>query len=316
MDSLVTVDNVNVEVLGIAEERALAKHQRVLDLQHRVEKTYFELAEELYDISSERLFKAIGPGYNSFEEYVTKELGLGYRKAKYLASIWWWFGEEQKAHPALTSLATEIGWTKARELVEVVDVKNVEKWRELATTSSKKELTLLARAALKEAAKRKSPDAGERPKSTVELSARGQGGSTQEPGTPSPDPEAVDDPIVGTVTVLGVEPPAPETVAEIKEADKEAGWHNVTFAVTREHRETIEMALEVAGVTAESAHRGHLLSLIALHFCSSVGAGGKIDLGEWFGQVERATGLKLVAIDPKERAIVYGDGTLRDFGIE
>jgi hypothetical protein len=128
-----------VEVLTADETYANAVHLRIMELLRQYEETYFELADT----------------YPSFERYVEDAVGIDFRKAKYLVSIWWWFGVEQRADPKLLMGAQEIGWSKAKELVGVVDPKNADEWFEIAKTKKRDYLVKAAKAALKKAGRKR-----------------------------------------------------------------------------------------------------------------------------------------------------------------
>jgi hypothetical protein len=315
--NLVPLDGTGAkaEVLTVDEQRALDIHHEILDLKKQYQQTYFKLAERLYAVSTEALYKKIGPGYSTFESYVETELDFSFRKAKYLAQIWWWYGVENAAHPKLMSIAHEIGWTKARELVQVIDLKNADEWHDLAKSLPKNDLARAARAAMKAAGRNRRsrnviPDPEpEPPKSSFE---KDRGGSQDAMGD-VPEDGATDDtskdPYADLVrpTAKGVAPPTPKQLDDIRQDDKEAGWTRIHLDVTEGHLEVIEAALDMAKEQADSEHKGHLMHLICLHFASFYAKEKTVVLGEWLAQIERLTGKTLVAIDRKEGRIVYGE---------
>lgn len=316
--NLVPLDGTGsrAEVLTVDEQRALDIHYEILELKKQYQQTYFKLAERLYAVSTEALYKKIGPGYSTFEEYVETELDFSFRKAKYLAQIWWWYGVENAAHPKLMHIAHEIGWTKARELVQVIDLKNADEWHQLAKELPKNDLARAARAAMKAAGRaRRSRNTIPEPEDPPPKSSfdKGDRGGSQDVMGDVPEDAAVDDvnkdPYADYVrpSAKGVAPPTQKQIDDLRQDDKEAGWTRITFDVTQEHVEVIETALDIAQEQAESEHKGHLLQLICLHFNSFYAKEKTVVLGEWLAQIERLTGKSIIAVDRKEGSIVYGE---------
>lgn len=99
-----------VEVLTTSETYANSVHLQIMGLLKQYQETYFELAKSLFDVSAKRLYRQMDDKYPSFQLYVEEAVGIDFRKAKYLVSIWWWYGVEQGADPKLLQGAHEIGW--------------------------------------------------------------------------------------------------------------------------------------------------------------------------------------------------------------
>ena len=306
---------VEVEVLTVDEQVAIDVHHEILELKKTYERTYFRMAELLYRVSTEKLYRRIGPGYKSFEDYSEQELEFSFRKAKYLASIWWWFGIEMAGHPKLLSEAHSIGWSKAKELVRVVDLKNADQWFGLAREKNTGDLGKLARAALAAKGKKRSrtmPD--DAPPTPSRPPKVPQGGDAMGDVPMEGGQVVAPDPYAEHIKAAGVEPPTLDQVKDMVSNDKETGWAKLIFDTTAEHRGTIEDAIKAAGELGESSHRGHLLSLICLHFVSFNTSSKSVNTGEWMAQIERLTGLKLVAVDEKLGRIVYGEETVNALG--
>jgi hypothetical protein len=160
---------IPVQVLSADETYANTVHLRIMDLMKKYEETYFELARYLYEVKFRRLYRVIGDGYETYQDYVELAIGIDLRKAKYLARLWWWFGIEQKGNPKLLQGAQEIGWSKSKELIEVVDGRNASKWFRLARELNTVDLGRAARVAKKNMeAKPRQPN----PKHTTEEEAR------------------------------------------------------------------------------------------------------------------------------------------------
>ena len=104
---------------------------------------YMKLAKLLYQVYTtpvdndpERNPVWMEWGYESFGEYAEKELGISSRKAYYLNKIWYTVEVELDLDNALKSRFAKIGWSKAREIVRVMNTANAEHWIRLAETHS------------------------------------------------------------------------------------------------------------------------------------------------------------------------------------
>ena len=109
--------------------------EEALEARNMVEIGYMKLARCLYDIYYRDAFRTWD--YSTFEDYVDSELQINYRKAMYLIEIY------NKATMLNMDLARleNIGWTKARELVRIVDQSNTDEWLSIAEESTAKELS-------------------------------------------------------------------------------------------------------------------------------------------------------------------------------
>ena len=106
-----------------------------------VETGYSKLARCLFDIYNQNLYTKWE--YVSFENYVDTELQINYRKAMYLVEI---YNTAKMLNMDMARLE-RIGWTKARELIKIVDEENAEEWMGLAENSTAKELNVLIKQA-------------------------------------------------------------------------------------------------------------------------------------------------------------------------
>lgn len=122
-----SVASINTADITLREE---AKQARDM-----VELGYMKLARCLYDIYYQGAFRTWE--YNSFEDYVDSEIQINYRKAMYLVEI---YNKAVMLNMDMQRLEN-IGWTKARELIKVVDLDTVDDWLEIAEDSTYKELT-------------------------------------------------------------------------------------------------------------------------------------------------------------------------------
>lgn len=314
-----------VEVLGADETYANSVHIEIQGLLRRYEETYFALAQKLYEVKEKKLYRVLDQKYETFKDYV-EALGIEYRKSKYLTRMWWWYGIEQNANPKLLEGAQEIGWTKAKELVEVIDGRNASRWFRLAKEMNAMDLARAARVAKKAAEEKQKEKA--KAKSKEEERQRREGERSTEEDDPDEhpegmktldqkppkvaqpvEPETIDSPETTDETeeaTDGIDPPA-NIEAEV-EASRKASeeWTRFRFDIHNDSYKTVKEAIRLAGELAESENKGHILSLICLHYVSFYDGQKSVVIGEWLAQLERLTGLSMVAIDRRTDEIVFG----------
>lgn len=131
----------------------------VIEAKNNVEGAYWRLATALFNVWNENAYEDWG--YTSFPDYVDNELSMQRRKAQYLVAIAGWFGDQSESVQAWVK---ELGWTKARELVGVVDESNAEEWRDVAESSSLRELTTAVKEAKSESVETDAPSILDKPK--------------------------------------------------------------------------------------------------------------------------------------------------------
>lgn len=109
------------EVENMTEKAA---RDTVKQLSNETEMTCFKMGGVLSVIQAHNWFEP----YASFREYVEKELGLHYRKATYWVSIYNSLSESGVPWAKVK----HIGWTKLKEIAEVLTVENVDEWVKIA----------------------------------------------------------------------------------------------------------------------------------------------------------------------------------------
>jgi len=119
--------------------------QRIQDCIQRIDAAYMELCQLLHKVYSEKLWQVWG--YNSFDQYVEKELPYKMRKVYYLISIWDWFAVKV-GDPTVMEKVAGLGWSKVKELVGVVTAENVDEWVEIARRVDGRQLAELCKQAL------------------------------------------------------------------------------------------------------------------------------------------------------------------------
>jgi len=121
--------------------------QRAKSLVKQVDTTYMDLARCLFTIYNKPLetHKAKGPiykawGYDYFGDYVTGELDMDVKRAQRLKRIWQVIAVDLKLDEVMRDRISDLGFSKARELVRVLTLDNVEEWVERAEGMTYKEI--------------------------------------------------------------------------------------------------------------------------------------------------------------------------------
>lgn len=109
--------------------------KKVKVLVQNVDESYMDLGRLLFRVHAGHYWSDWG--FEDFGAYVAEELGFEERKAKYLLAIWKRFRVDLGV-PA--SKLKRIGWSKAKELLPVVDEKNYEEWLDKARTMKVRDL--------------------------------------------------------------------------------------------------------------------------------------------------------------------------------
>ena len=145
-----------------SEEWAARVRRRAQNLNAALETGYMELASLLYLIydtpidgkpENPPVFRAWG--YESWEEWVDKELNLKPEKARYLRRIHYVLNVELKGLPPATlGRLAKLGLSKVGKLLRVLTVSNAERWCDMAAGLSNRELDHAIQDSLQEAEKR------------------------------------------------------------------------------------------------------------------------------------------------------------------
>jgi hypothetical protein len=133
MASTTLVERSNSEVSSILSN-ASSLREEAIRAKDMVEIGYMKLAKCLYDIYTQNVYQVWD--FPNFENYIDSELQFNYRKAMYLVEI---YNKALMLNMDMDRLE-RLGWTKAKELIRVVDQSNAEEWIEIAENSTAKEL--------------------------------------------------------------------------------------------------------------------------------------------------------------------------------
>lgn len=118
----------------LAEQDALEAAKALIE---QVERTYFTLGGVLSHIYAEGIHKSVGyDGKRGFADYVEAELGIQYRKAMYLINIYDYF----RALGVDETRLGEIGWSKAKELVNHANADNFDELVDYAKSNTRDDL--------------------------------------------------------------------------------------------------------------------------------------------------------------------------------
>jgi hypothetical protein len=110
------------EIENLKEDEA--RHM-VASLNNETEMTMFKLGGVLSVIQANGWYQP----YASFREFVEKDLGIHYRKATYWSAIYNHLSESKVPWEKVKG----IGWTKLKEIAEVLTVDNVDDWVKIAS---------------------------------------------------------------------------------------------------------------------------------------------------------------------------------------
>jgi len=113
------------EIENMKEQEA---RKAALELNNETELTLFKLGGVLSVIQANQWFEP----YATFREYVEKEVGLNYRKATYWTAIYNHLAESKIPWDKVK----HIGWTKLKEIAEVLTVDNVDEWVKVAQSQT------------------------------------------------------------------------------------------------------------------------------------------------------------------------------------
>lgn len=133
MPSTTVIERSASEVTTILSNANLLREE-AMRAKDMVEIGYMKLAKCLYDIYTQNVYQAWD--FPSFESYIDAELQFNYRKAMYLVEI---YNKALMLNMDMGRLE-RLGWTKAKELIRVVDQNNAEEWMDIAEKSTAKEL--------------------------------------------------------------------------------------------------------------------------------------------------------------------------------
>jgi len=299
--------------------------KRAKQLTQDMDTGYMELAQILYEVWDTPMDNDPnkGPiykqwGFKSFAHWADEELHIQVRKAERLRLIW--FALEVTLaglDPELKQRLVDLGVSKVRELVRVLELDNTLGWVEIAEKSSYPVLRAsiskakakadIAKAQAKVAAKLAAEaeaeaaeleEASEDPEDGSELEA--VGGSAQVDVT-SPDFDA-------PAPAKGLQPAVPVSAPPEPE---EMGFEH--FGLFPEQHLNVKLALRKASELSGSDKKSHNLDLICTDFLANndiIPSNIVENRMRFLRRMEQVFEVKIIALDLTNDEVVYGAGTL------
>ncbi len=146
METLDYLQQSVAEVMDEKDVRAREFQEKARDCRKRIDTASFDLAEILFTIHQEALYTRLN--YDNFQQYVENELDFELRKANYFVSMWNYYGVKLAANPEVREKMETVGWSKAKDLIGVVNPNNVDEWVEICKKNPATRVLELARGAL------------------------------------------------------------------------------------------------------------------------------------------------------------------------
>jgi hypothetical protein len=259
--------------------------RRAKELKLTLDSGFMELARILYlvwdtpvegDPRKPAIYTAWG--HDTFKDYVERELEIDIKRAQRLRRMWWVLEVQLKElSPDMKQRVVNLGETKVRELIKVLSLRNVESFVSQAETMNYKEVE---KAVIEENRRRGVIEAA---------SAAGELGDGED---------------------------SSEEPASVEEALPTA----VDERSTREHFElfpaqllNVRLAIKRAQELCHSDKKSHALDLICTDFLATNDsmAGDDDKRLRYIAKIERTLGLRLMAVDPVSKEIVYGMDALK-----
>lgn len=151
----------NVADVRLTEQQKLDLRQRVLAKRNEIETSYFEFAELIFDVHKSAAYldwqgecfddeeqSKVLRNYKNFNEWCEVELGISHRKGNYYVSMVNWFVHQVQSQEVIDKVKG-LGWSKVKELVEVVTDQNVDEWVEKAESMTVSQLAKACKEAMK-----------------------------------------------------------------------------------------------------------------------------------------------------------------------
>jgi len=137
--------------------------KRARTLVKVINQGYMELAEIIHTVWNTTIngephnaCVTVAWGYENYKQWGEEELGLHPRKVERLKAIWHHLHVtlEGKLDRRIRNKVIDLGWTKVRELIRVIDANNAEQWVEVAENLNYNELCEVIRRALEDQEKK------------------------------------------------------------------------------------------------------------------------------------------------------------------
>lgn len=258
-------------------------------------------------------------GFDTFAQYVETELGIHHKKAESLRNIWYAFKHRLNHIPSeAKDRLAGLGWTKVRSLIAgtrqgdpgVLDMSNspewVDKWIQLASEIPLTQLEESIHTTKKEYQQRLATARTAAATQTVDLDGF---------------MNSSDEELARSVESADGGPPRGIGIADIKvspvpmnEIPNVERFIRETFSLVEEQHEVVKQAIGRASQISNSDKKSHNLSLICLEFLAT-NEFTRPDLDElprFLARLEEQLEVKLVALHPKAKKVVYGAEAMDD----
>lgn len=255
-------------------------------------------------------------GYDTIGDFAEQELNLQRRKAEYLRAIWYRLEVEMEDMNAdVKQRIISLGWSKVRELIKVLTIKNASKWADLAEKCNYPDLChsikkykdkLEAAHVLKAKGEQYVAPIPTKVTKTKDLPTAFD--------EHKPHLQAVGEGEAQPSGTVGAEPPpgqapAPEEDLEpvpMKVEDSEKFFHR-EFWMVADQLDIVDAAMKRAAELSGSDKKGHLLSVICQDFLATnlFGKPDQDQIIRFLAKYEKLLNVRLVIIDEDDDP-VYG----------
>jgi hypothetical protein len=265
---------------------ATRTRRRAKELIQLFDAGYMELARILYQVfdtpvdgDSRRAAVFTSWGFDTFKDYAEQELGMHHKRAERLRRIWFVLEIQLKElEPELKHRIVNLGYSKVREMIKVITARNAEVLVRDAEGMTYKQIEQMV--------------ADENRRRGLAEATLTEGGDDDSSGGSGSQVEELE--IIGSDAVH-------------EKTTREA------FELFPAQLLNVRLALERAAELSHSDKKGHQLDLICTDFVATndVMAGDTDKRLRYLAKIERTIGLKLMAVDPEAKEVVYGLDALK-----
>jgi DNA polymerase III gamma/tau subunit len=120
---------------AVKKSRADVVRGQIKEFRDQVEEGYLDMSQLMAEIFHKEFY--LEWGFDTFQDYVSKELDFEIRKAEYFVKIW----DKTKALNLPRAELHKLGWTKIKDLINVMTAENAQEWLKRAKDMSTREVT-------------------------------------------------------------------------------------------------------------------------------------------------------------------------------
>jgi hypothetical protein len=115
--------------------REVTVREGILEKYKQIETGYIDLAQLMSEAYHREYH--LKWGFKDFREFCDSELGMHYRKALYLVDIW----DKVKTLNLSRAKVEKLGWTKMKDIAQVVTAENAKEWMDKAEKMTTREVS-------------------------------------------------------------------------------------------------------------------------------------------------------------------------------